>query len=433
MIVRAIGRMLLILGLVACGTGHQMVIAESLWDMKSLSKAPATYPAPDSQPTGAACRFYDGILNKPELRAVDSGTVVKSLYFDGPDYHGRKTRVFAFYGVPAEAAKHKVPGVVLVHGGGGTAFESWVRLWCARGYAAIAIDTCGCHPAPEPVHQVRSSDGGPDFSNIFGCEPVPAKDQWPYHAVAGTILAHSLLISMPEVDKNRTGVIGISWGSFIVCTASSLDKRFKFAVSTYGCGFIGDNSAWLDDFAKMGKDAARQWLDRWDPSSYLAMSRVPRLWITGSNDFAYPMDSLQKSYRLARGPQTLCIRTDMLHGHGGPGENPEEIRAFADSICKGGKPLIHITGQGRDGSSAWVSYDGPTRPTSAVLELTSDTGRWQERHWQSVPCKILAGKVTGQLPTEARVYFLNLTDERGFLVSSRYEENPDVRSAGDRK
>ena len=36
--------------------------------------------------------------------------------------------------------------MVLVHGGGGTAFDAWVRAWVKAGYAAIAMDTCGALP-----------------------------------------------------------------------------------------------------------------------------------------------------------------------------------------------------------------------------------------------------------------------------------------------
>ena len=35
----------------------------------------------------------------------------------------------------------------LVHGGGGTAFADWVKLWNSRGYAAIAMDNCGSIPS----------------------------------------------------------------------------------------------------------------------------------------------------------------------------------------------------------------------------------------------------------------------------------------------
>jgi cephalosporin-C deacetylase-like acetyl esterase len=37
------------------------------------------------------------------------------------------------------SAKGKVPGMVLVHGGGGTAFKEWVQKWNAQGFAAISI------------------------------------------------------------------------------------------------------------------------------------------------------------------------------------------------------------------------------------------------------------------------------------------------------
>lgn len=55
----------------------------------------------------------------------------------------------------------KVPGMVLVHGGGGTAFEDWVQLWVQRGYAAIAMDTCGQVPVGSNAHWVHDDQGGP--------------------------------------------------------------------------------------------------------------------------------------------------------------------------------------------------------------------------------------------------------------------------------
>ena len=58
---------------------------------------------------------------------------------------GRKTEVFGYLVLP-ENTEGKVPAVVLVHGGGGTAFDDWVKLWTDRGYAALAIDTEGNVP-----------------------------------------------------------------------------------------------------------------------------------------------------------------------------------------------------------------------------------------------------------------------------------------------
>ena len=41
--------------------------------------------------------------------------------------------------------------------------------------------------------------------------------------------------------------------------------------------------------------------------------------------------ALQKAYEAPTGPRDLCIRVEMPHGHP-QGEEPEEIRVFADSL-----------------------------------------------------------------------------------------------------
>lgn len=400
------------------------------WDLERLSKPPKTYPAAGLHPLGPEAKFYDGVLNTPELKAIDAKNKrVKAVFFEGLPFEGKPTRVFAYYGVPGLPKGEKAPGMVLIHGGGGTAFEAWVRLWNARGYAAIAMDTCGCVPAGEYANWDRHGFGGPPGWGGFNQIDRPVQDQWPYHAVADVILAHSLLRSMPGVDPERIGVTGISWGGYLTCIASSVDRRFRFAVPVYGCGFLGDNSAWLDMFARMGKQRAAKWLKLWDPSRYLGLSEAPMLWVTGTNDFAYPMDSLQKSYRLPKGPRTLCIRVRMPHGHGGIGETAPEILAFADSCCRNGVPLMRITGQGRRGDTAWAETDGTGRIARAELAYTCDGGIWREREWKTIPAEVTDGrKAAARLPDGARVYYFNLIDQDGLIVSSEHVEvNADNR------
>ena len=375
------------------------------WDLEALSKAPAIHPAPGFDAEG-----------------------VTAIYFDGLSWHGRPTRVFAYYGLPAVEAGQKIPAMVLVHGGGGTAFAEWVRLWTSRGYAAIAPDTCGCTPGGKSGQRPRHELGGPPGWGGFDQIDQDIKDQWTYHAIADVILAHSLIRSIPEVDTERVGITGISWGGYLTCIAAGVDQRFKLAVPVYGCGFLGEDSVWLGDFQKMGKEKASKWLKLWDPSTYLASAKMPMLWVTGTNDFAYPMDSLQKSYRLPAGQRTLAIRIRMAHAHGGPGENPEEIRAFADSILKDGKPMAKITAQGRDGREVWVTYKTQVPLASAELAFTKDRGKWQGRNWQSTPARIdaQAGRVTASLPEGVSVYHLNLVDERKLVTSSEHEELPEL-------
>jgi dienelactone hydrolase len=371
------------------------------WDLAVLGKPPAIYPA--AEPT-----------------AKD----VKSLFYEGLPFQGKPTRVFAYYGVPKLAAGQRAPAMVLVHGGGGTAFDVWVRLWNSRGYAAIAMDLCGCVPIGTYGNWHRHPAGGPAGWGGFEQIQWPAHDQWTYHAVADVLLGHSLLRCFPEVDPQRIGVTGISWGGYLTSIVAGVDPRFQFAVPVYGCGFLGENSAWLPDFKRLGPEKAGRWLSWWDPSVYLRQAKMPMLWVTGTNDFAYPMDSLQKSYRLPHAPRTVCLRIRMPHGHGGAGENPAEIHAFADALLQDGAALAKITGQGRQGQQVWATYETLSPLERAELNFTRDSGAWPQRKWETTAAQIDATshRVTARLPAGVTVYYLNLIDHRQLIVSTEHEE-----------
>ncbi|MGC8887276.1 MAG: alpha/beta hydrolase family protein [Verrucomicrobiia bacterium] len=365
------------------------------WDINKLKAPPQTYPADEFNTNG-----------------------VKALFYKGLDWKGKPSRVFAYVGIPKHQPNEKLPGVVLVHGGGGTAFHEWVALWNNRGYAAIAMDTCGCIPDANGKPQ-RHQSGGPPGWGGFDQIDEPIQDQWTYHAVADIILAHSLLRSFADVDPDRIGITGISWGGYLVCIVAGIDDRFKFAVPVYGCGFLGENSVWIEVFKKMGKEKSEKWLSLWDPSKYLPNAKMPFLWVTGSNDFAYPMDSLQKSYRLTKGERFLSVKIKMPHGHGGPGEKPEEIKIFADSILKNGVPLPSIYQQGKD----WIKFKSQTKIIKAEFNYTTDANKkWQEREWTTIPAAIESDIVRAEIPTNTVVYYFNITDERGIVVSSEHIE-----------
>jgi dienelactone hydrolase len=380
--------------------------AASPWDMKALGKAPHYETASGFEEPG-----------------------VRAIFFDGVPWKGRPTRVFAWYGAPQLAPGQKAPGMVLVHGGGGTAYAEWVRIWNRRGYAAIAIDTGGCVPKPRvkehplAVARERHAQAGPEGFGGFGQVDLPHRDQWPYHAVAAAILAHSLLRSFPEVDAKRTGVTGISWGGYTTDIVASVDPRFRFAAPVYGCGFLGEDSAWLATFAKMTDAVRRDWLGTWDPSVYLGQARTPFLWVSGTNDRFYPLPSLQKSYRLTKGRRTLAIRVGMKHSHP-DGAAPEEIAAYADAILKKGPGLARIVAQGSTADRVWVRFQPAPPQARAELNYTQDSGPWVNRKWTTVAAEIDAGKgeAHAQPPVCATAFYLNLIDARGLVTSTEHVE-----------
>jgi len=369
------------------------------WDLEALSVAP---------------QVFDAVQHSTDD--------VKALFYQGLPWKGKPTKVFAYYGIPKIDGNKKVPAMVLVHGGGGSAFIPWVRLWVSRGYAAIAMDTCGCISGGGHENHLRHADGGPPGWGGFDQLDQPIEDQWTYHAVADVILAHSLLRSFPQVDNRRIGLTGISWGGYLTCIVAGVDSRFQFAAPVYGCGFLGDNSVWSEEIKKLGSEKSKKWLKNWDPSVYLPRVDFPMLWINGTNDFAFPMDSMQKSYRLPRGPRFVSVRVGMPHGHGGPGENPEEILALAESLYAQQKPLARVVKTTREGRKVSAYVESALPIQKAELHFTTDTGKWQDRKWQTIPAEWDAktGKTSALLPELASVYYFNLQDQRGLVVSSEW-------------
>ena len=368
------------------------------WDMTALSQAPKITPLAETKEPG-----------------------VEGLFYDALPWKGKPTRVFAWRGLPAAVKTGKAPGMVLVHGGGGTAHARWVRLWNQRGYAAIVMDLCGkAHGPTEGKPAPHAMSGPSGWDDSFEQTDWPVEDQWQYHAVADIVLANSLLRSMPEVDAGRIGLTGISWGGYLVCIAAGVDDRFRFVAPVYGCGFIGEDSVWVPKLEKMGKEKAGRWLAHWDPSHYLPRAKMPMLWVTGDRDFAYPLDSLQKSYRLPPGERYLAIRPAMPHGHE-QGETPAEIHAFAEQVMGAGVPLARCTGQGVDGRKAWATFAFKSALAKAQCVYTKDTGPWQNRKWDVADAALdAAGKATFDLPDGVTVFYFMVTDQRNLVASSEH-------------
>jgi beta-xylosidase len=356
----------------------------------------------------------------PEVEWSDRESPVWSLYYKGEIYTGKPTRVFAYYASPStldseKAEGERFPAVVLVHGGGGTAFKEWAELWAKRGYAAIAMDLAGCGPGRE-----RLEDGGPGQSDQekFGAIGEPPENQWTYHAVANVILAHSLIRSFQEVDASRTAVTGISWGGYLTCIVAGLDSRFKAAVPVYGCGFLHENSVWLDRFAKMKPEQKDKWVRLWDPSMYVGSAVMPVFFVNGTNDFAYPLDSYSKTYGLVSSKRNFRITVNMPHSHE-HGWAPKEIGLFVDQYVNKGVPLPIVSNPKLTGGQVRAKVESKTAITSASLHYTTGTTPINKLNWETAPARVEGTQILAPAPPDAAtVWFLAVGDVRGAVVSS---------------
>ncbi|MDZ4289761.1 MAG: PhoPQ-activated protein PqaA family protein, partial [Prosthecobacter sp.] len=235
----------------------------------------------------------------------------------------------------------------------------------------------------------------------------------------------SLLRSFPEVDAEHTAVTGISWGGYTTCLVASLDDRFKAAVPVYGCGFLFEGeSVQRPSIEKLG-DRRDTWIREYDPSSLLPRCHIPILFVNGTNDVHYTLDSYQKSFdRVPGNSKQMRIAVKMLHGHP-PGWAPQEIGLFIDSFCRAGKPLPLPAKPEIKGDQVRVSFRSAVPIKAAELHYTTDTGLRSGRAWKSSPAQISDGIITApKPPVEANTWFMSLTDERGAMVTTTIQFQP---------
>ncbi len=386
--------------LLLCGVSLRATPAE-LWNIHALAAAPKVFPS-------------------ETIRSSDDR--IRALFFEGAPYRGKPTRVFAWLGIPSLAPGEQAPGVILLHGGGGTAFESWVKTWVDRGYAAIAFDHFGTLPLPlDAKPRPRNPDGGPSGGSLaFSQLGEPLYDQWPFHAVTAGILAHSLLRAQPGVDAQRIGVTGISWGGYLTCVLAGLDSRLRFAVPVYGCGHYAE-TVFAGSIAKRPAAESARWFSQWDAANYLPSVRVPMLWVNGTNDNFFWLPAWQQSYRMSSAsPPALALRVNMRHDHP-PAGDPPEVLAFADSVVRNGTPITVVEKMKNEGGTVTTAYQAVRPIVRAELNYSVETeGPWKQRKWVAIPATVTPSAVTIQLPAEANVYFLNLIDDRGRLVSTEH-------------
>lgn len=370
-------------------------------------------------------------LTKPPAFADAEGFAadgsLRPLFFDALPYEGKPTRAFAWLGLPEKRAG-KVPGMVLVHGGGGTAFKDWVKEWNDRGYAAISVAVEGQTDLKDdqategviPTKWKQHPWSGPWRVGVYGDSAKPLSDQWMYHAVADTILAHSLLRSLPEVDAEKIGVMGVSWGGIIVSTVIGIDTRFALAIPVYGCGHLYD----ADNHYRKNLEHNELYRNVLDPMVRLSHASMPVLWLSWPEDQHFPLGCLSACYREAPGPRMISLIPGLGHGQGAPVKRLEGY-AFADAVVRTGAPWCLQEDEKTEDGTYSVSFRSDRDFDAAVLVSTKDLGLTGNRTWIETPARLSSqGQVwvaSAAIPENATAWFMNLKSGE-LVVSSTYQE-----------
>jgi len=382
---------LLVLGSTATA---QEAFKETVFDVKALTATP---------------------LNPKVLKSTEKdGIVTEEVMFHSEMDGDKSVDIFAFIAYP-KGAKN-LPAFVWNQGGLYQAHPHFPEFGAKRRYVGICIDF--------PIPGYRSTGDYPiNSSPEMGDDPRKAPI---YHGAVALLKTVSYLESRPEVDKDRIGMVGSSWGGFFTTLMTGLDPRIKVGSSMFGTGSMQLGNSWWDGAGNSaGHDAA--WRERWrttlDPAYRLQNVKKPMAWFTGTNDFAYWMPALMQSYAMNSGPKHLSLIPNWNHALTEPLD--EQTFAWLDVHLKGAPAFIQVTPvevvkRGNISLAQW-KFSGPRQAKSAELILSyGEAGNWTSRYWSTLPAEMKDGACSVKLPRAVMPYYISGTvvDDQGFRYST---------------
>jgi dipeptidyl aminopeptidase/acylaminoacyl peptidase len=212
-----------------------------------------------------------------------STTIFRTRSFDGTPIEAALMR-------PAEPKPGKAPLFLLVHGGPSSYFSAgygwetaWAQMLASRGYQVLLVNPRGSNGYSEAFLKANRGDwGGGDFKDLM--------------AVVDAVIARG------EVDPDRLGIGGWSYGGEMTAWAITQTHRFKAAIAGAA---VFDQQA---EFETEGHPDGDEWYfgAPWDhpdvfarnsPATYIRAARTPTLIFDGEDDQSNPVGQSKGLYR----------------------------------------------------------------------------------------------------------------------------------------
>jgi dipeptidyl aminopeptidase/acylaminoacyl peptidase len=225
--------------------------------------------------------FASGQVNKltdsmnPEIRQEDlvESRVVRYKSFDGLE-------IPAVYYEPHQARQQKVPGLVWVHGGPGgqsrVGYSPLIQYLINHGYAVIAVNNRGSSGYGKTFFKMDDRKHGE--GDLDDC-----------------VQAKKFLAGTGRVDPDKIGIIGGSYGGYMVLAALAFrPEAFAVGVDIFGVAnwlrTLKNTPPWWGSFraalfAELGDpDKDEEYLKKISPLFHASEIRRPLLVLQGAND-----------------------------------------------------------------------------------------------------------------------------------------------------
>ncbi|MFH1541736.1 MAG: acetylxylan esterase [bacterium] len=383
-----------------------------------LSNSSLAFPVENQQ------KLWDVPTSEVSYEVIDSyvqGSIqVQEINYYSRNYLGQPSKIFGYYCYPTKS-EGKLPAILISHGGGGTAVLANTIVWARRGYAVLAIDLPG---KGEQRAGSRSTGPNMDVPTLLTVEPL--ENNYLIHAVAATRNGITFLTMQKEVDVERIGMVGLSWGGVLTLLTNGQDTRLKTAVNVFGAGFIPELSTWQERFDDMSSEELALWNKNIDPKNFLASQHAPILFITGTNDHCYYLPIFQKTYDQITVDKQLYLVPNLQHKFL-PDTQNVVFRWLDDKLKYNANfPNIFFLSLFKKGEEKLVVSVKATAEKEledATLYYTiGSPSRWTKRVWQAKVSYYEDGAFYFGLPTgmiePEMLFFVNVEDISGRISST---------------
>jgi len=225
---------------------------------------------------------------------------------------GVELRAFLALPISGEAPAKPWPVIVTVPGYGGT--QQGVMLGeCLRGYAILQV-----FPRGQGESAGLWQIDGPDKLTWHLARPAGAYYQGAY---ADVIRSIDYVVSRPDLDPQRIGLVGTSQGGGIALAVGALDGRVKTVIAhlPFLCAVRlaartpGSLVKKLLDAAGQNQEGAWRTLDYFDPLQLAPRLNVPVMVSAGGRDETCPAATIHAVYAALPGIKALVDYPGLAH------------------------------------------------------------------------------------------------------------------------
>lgn len=374
------------------------------------------------------------------------GVTVRRVVFRSRE----NSEIFAVIATPKTAGPH--PGMLVLHGGGGSAEVDKAIAWAQRGYVAVAPDLPGI-ANPQKLTETKGRWNALKYGEGRYVASPDATASVLFDAVLSAMQSLYLLRAQPEVDTKRIGVVGISWGGYMttmVCGLAGDQVCAGFAV--FGCGFY-EFSSQEPTLRKMPAAERERWLRDLDAGRRAPGIKAAFFTAGAANDFFFWPPAVQATLDAIPGTKNHLFAPNANHKVPLPGgtvfpkapQEPFVPTPFQPFPTPSGSkanwlamevPYFDYYLNGKGEPLPVVTVEKKNNPLSARFDIVSPRpivkaevywslpGDWMKRNWQALPAaKLSDDRYEVSFPAEAAEgadWFVVASDDRPVTVSSDF-------------